>query len=341
MAFELERAYVFGTVDISSVVEYLGCTVVGDSTLINDDYINKHLRIRTTADQIILTRKSGNKKDGIRVEKEYPLDPEAANAIAPETRLRIVKRRYVVFHACKDFKITIDVITSPMQISVLEIESTNGEMPSTAHQIFGKDLVECPLSAWDLFQQKIGICGAPSSGKTEMGKTLSNILNTRLSANAFHVTEYATTFIQKYGVNPGTMDQFLIWHCQKAREQDASSKAGIVVSDCPTFLTYIYMLANSPDKMDKQFRVHLVKLYKRVIEDLDSYSKIVYLRPQPLVENNIRFHTNDQIRDLANRIHCFLKWHNVPHMVADREDADKILQNLFFLNVIPEERWSL
>lgn len=334
MLLERERSYIFSEKNISNILFFLGAETENDSVSIHDQYLNKNLRIITTNTTIVLTHKDGDKASGQRIEKQYPISDDIASILSVDSKLNIVKQRHRIVHNSQDFIITLDAFMSPMKVVILEIESTTDEMPPTARQIFGKDLVECPLSAWDLFRQKIGICGAPSSGKTEMAKTISGLLNTRLEANAFNVVEYATSFIQKYENHPDTMDQFMIWYSQKSREDDAASTANIVISDCPTFLSYIYMLFHKRDKINSQFRIHLSKLYKRVLEDLDSYSRIIYLRPHTSVDNNIRFQTNDQINDLANRIHCFLKWHNVPHMVADRSDVEKIVQSIFFINNI-------
>lgn len=340
MAIELERSYVFAVNEVSNIVQFLDIAVYKPIT-IRDEYLSHDLRIRFTSNKNILTRKTGDKSSGHRIENEHQLGHDIASTLARDTKLSIVKQRYQFYYASNDFKITLDIISEPMKIAILEIESTNDQMPPTANEVFGKNLIECPLSAWDLFKQKIGICGAPSCGKTEMAKTLSGLLNTRLHANSFHVLEYATTFIQKYNRHPNTMDQFMIWYSQKAREEDAMSKANIVISDCPTFLAYIYMLFHNRDNMSDQFRIHLVKLYKRVLEDLEGYSRIIYLRPNNIVSNNIRFQNGDEVRDLANRIHSFIKWHNIPHIVADRGDAYKILKSLFFINDISEERRSI
>lgn len=332
---ELERAYVFSTNNLEKILSFLDAKAYNEPCIIRDTYINEELRIRTTSSQIVLTRKTGCKKDGYRMENEDVVSYDVASILSQDSRLSVVKDRYQIGHTSRDYVVTLDIISEPMTIAILEIESTNNETPPTASELFGIDLIECPLSAWNLFRQKIGICGAPSCGKTETAKTLSGLLNTQFRANAFNVLEYATSFIQKYNRRPDTIDQFMFWYSQKTREEDAMSKANVVISDCPPFLAYIYMLFYNKDKMTTQFRIHLSKLYKRVLEDLENYSHIIYLRPQEIAQNNIRFQNRDETNDLANRIHSFLKWHRIPHMVAGREDECKILKSLFFMNEIP------
>lgn len=347
MAVELERSYVFSPESIPYILDFLSTSVVGNPHNIVDNYLNSSLRIRNIAKQrFILTRKIGDKSSGQRIEEEQTINQRTATILASDSKLQIVKKRYCIFHTSKTFNITLDIFEAPMKIAVLEIESTNGEMPPTASQVFGRDLHECPLATWDFFRQKIGICGAPSSGKTETAKVISHMMNTRLCANSFHVLEYATSFIQKYDRHPNAMDQFMLWYSQWAREENAASKANIVISDCPTFLSYVYMVFNNKEKMDIQFMTHLAKLYKRVLEDVDSYSRIIYLRPKDLVKNNIRFHDTKDIHEIANRIYSFLNWHNIPYIIAEHGDERRIVDSLFFMNktgketIMMTERWK-
>lgn len=341
MTIELERAYVFSCESVPHILNFLGAKMVGIPSKIQDDYLSPDLRMRLITrevdlkyNQATLIRKSGNKSSGQRIEESRNIDPETSNILVSDSKLRVRKTRYNIYHASPNFKITLDVVELPMKIAILEIESTNGQMPPTANDLFGVDLLECPLAAWDLFRQKIGICGAPSSGKTEVAKILSGLLNIKLKANSCYVPEYTTSFIQKYNRHPIAMDQFMLWYSQRAREDNATSRANIVISDCPTFLSYVYMIFHNKNKMDTRFRIQLTKLYKRVLEDVESYGHIIYLRPKNLTENNIRFHSQAEIYEIANRIYAFLKWHNIPHTIAEREDARKILKRIFFMNDI-------
>lgn len=344
MTVELERSYVFPHESTPHILNFLGAQTKGLTLDIQDDYLHPDLRIRSVSrdcpniGRIQLTRKSGDKSSGRRTEETRNIDPETAAILIADRKLRVVKKRYHIKTNGSDFIVTLDIIESPMKLAVLEIESTNGRMPPTTGEVFGVELQECPLATWDFFRQKIGICGAPSSGKTETAKALSHLLNTRLCANSFHVFEYATSFIQKYDRHPDVMDQFMSWYSQFAREENAASKANIVISDCPTFLYYIYMLFHNRGQMDAQFRIHLTKLYKRVLENIEGYSRIVYLRPQHLMENGIRFHSIEEIHDIAERIYTFLQWHSIPHIVAERGDTRRIFGSLFYMNETGKER---
>lgn len=98
------------------------------------------------------------------------------------------------------------------------------------------------------------------------------------------------------------------------------------------------MMFHNKKTMDDQFRIHLAKLYKRVLEDISNYSRIIYLKPRNLTENNIRFHNPNEISAIANRIYSFLQWHNIPHIIAERGDEQRLLSSLFFMNEIRKEQ---
>lgn len=341
MTIELERSYVFPHESVQRIVDFLGIVTLGKPCGIVDNYLNPELRIRCIDEKkFTLTRKTGDKSNGQRIELEQVIDVNAASILIVDSKLRITKTRYSISDLSSDFKIILDIIESPMRIAILEIESTNGQIPPTASEIFDLDLQECPLAAWNFFRQKIGICGAPSSGKTETAKILSHLMNTRFCANSFHVLEYATSFIQKYNRHPDSTDQFMLWYSQRAREVDAASKANIIISDSPTFLSYIYTLFHHRNQMDDQFRIHLTKIYKRVLEDLKNYSRIIYLQPKNLIYNNVRFQNSGEMHEIANRIYSFLRWHNIPHIIAEQGDAHRILDNLLYMNETGKERWE-
>jgi len=336
---ERERAYVLTPDSIPGLLRKLGATTQGVSLDITDHYLSPDLRLRIINHEAkvrYLTRKTGDKAEGQREEKTDQISRQIASVLTPDTQLTVKKVRDILSIDKKGryFSVSLDVVSEPMKLAILEIESVDDSPPPTAKEIFGIDMKECPLGCWDLFKQKIGICGAPSAGKTETARMLSRILNIDFEANSFHVLEYATSFIQKYDRHPDSMDQFLLWHSQREREKDAANKANMVISDSPTFLAYVYMLFNNREKLTPQLRIHLAKLYKRVLEDLDSYSMFVYLPPSPIVSNRIRYQTSEEVEDIAERIFAFLQQHNTIFIVGNREKPEDILHRVFYMNHI-------
>lgn len=229
---------------------------------------------------------------------------------------------------------TLEIFDKPMQIA--RLCSSNPEHVLT----WQRPPEPCLLSEYKYFKRKIGICGTASSGKSETAKRISNILNTKYKANSFHVVEYATTFIQKYGRPPEIMDQFFIWLGQKEREEKAS-KADIVISDCPTFLTYLYSVGMEKSGLSlEKIALFMSKLYKRVLFDLSGYSDIVFLQLKEYHPNNIRYQNYEQAMKIQESITRFLSEHNIIHIPATYDDFEKIFDALFYINKLKNESQS-
>lgn len=329
---EYERSYIFSYDDGEYVISRYSNS--GDCQ-IEDYYFNKCVRARCVDGSIYLTKKDGDKTTG-RVEVEEPISRGAFEILRSSSCHIVKKHRYTLtpdtFGRWKDYKVTMDLVSSPLKIAVLEIESAD-ETPVPAditYQLFARHFRECPLSSWDFFKRKIGICGTSGAGKSETAKWVSHYINTRLNGNAFHVAEYATTFIQKYRRNPTFQDQFFLWYGQKSREQDAST-ADIVISDCPTFLNFIYMQLLNNEVLNDRTAMYFSKIYKRVLSEIKSYSDVIFLQLQDYKYNNVRYQTPEQALDIQNRIDRFLTDHGVPHKKTTYHDK-QIIADLFYIN---------
>ena len=108
------------------------------------------------------------------------------------------------------------------------------------------------------------------------------------------------------------------------------------MSDCPTFLTYIYALVAAKPASDDRTGLHLAKLYKRVLQDLRGYTDMIFLAVQDYQDNNIRFQTPREARAISDRVEGFLRDHNVPYREASFQDGRTLLGELFFLNAVEE-----
>lgn len=337
---EHERSYVMTFEDGHRLLAKLGGSLWEKD--VQDYYYDKNMRLREDSDgNHLLTLKQGNKADGYRFEQEEKISEQASAILKANAKLTVKKHRHMISLPCDStgtppaYQVTMDFIYSPMRLAVLEVEATDEVLypiPSDiSNKLFGVKLKECPLSTWCLFNRKIGICGAPSSGKTETAKWLSHTLNTRFGGNAFHVVEFATSFIQKYKRNPKFHDQFFIWYGQRSREMDART-ANIVISDCPTFLSYIYMVLLNKMKFSEDTAMYLSKVYKRVLFDLTSYTDLIFLNIQNYAENNIRYQTVSEAKEIEDRISRFLSDHNIPHLNATYNDGERLIRDLFYIN---------
>ena len=154
-------------------------------------------------------------------------------------------------------------------------------------------------------------------------------MNVDFGANSFHVVEFATSFIQKYHKNPNFVDQFFVWFGQHEREENAKT-ANIVMSDCPTFLSYIYMLQMQKPEFCVESALSLSKMYKRVLFDLFSYTDLIFIPIVDYKDNNVRYQSKEEALEIERRIRQFLADHHIKHCVAAYDDD--ILSELFYIN---------
>lgn len=352
---EHERSYVFTH---ESAIEFLksqGCPIRAGAVdkeakhdiHIEDSYLGRGMRVReswTDPDNIsyVYTRKTGDKSKGYRFEFEEKISENLAEQLTaePDMVVKKVRRTLHIPRAVSSdeeraYIVTMDFIEAPMKLAVLEIEALSEVVypipADIAYRLFGVALKECPLCAYSLFNRHIGIAGGPSSGKSEMAKILSYTLNTKYNANSFHVTEFATTFIQKYGKNPNFWEEFFIWHGQHEREHSADL-ANIVISDCPTFLTYVYLLHLPKDKFSPDTALVLAKMYKRVLFDVGWYSDLILLELKDYRENAIRYQSFEEALRIQSRVRGFLDDHNIEYSLYDCTKKDEILRDLFYIN---------
>jgi len=282
------------------------------------------------------TRKTGNKADGYRFEFEENITSSLALSVLSDAKLVVRKIRYQLPVDNAGYRVTMDFLSSPMELAILEIEATKEILypipVDIPQKLFGVDLKECPLCAFSFFKRRIGIGGGPSSGKSETAKILSHIINTRYNGNSFHVAEYATTFIQKYKKTPNFWEEFFVWYGQRQREHDADA-ANIVISDCPTFLAYIYLLHLPKEKFSDSTALVLSKIYKRVLSEIPWYSDLIILKMKDYKDNDIRYQSLEEAQVIENRVFGFLKDHNIGHSTYDYTQVEDILRDLFCLNL--------
>lgn len=349
---EHERSYVFTHEGAHEFLKKQGCPRDDPQSCkhIEDYYLGKGMRVRKswseTTDNApvsyVFTRKTGEKSKGYRFEFEEEISETLAEQMTADTVMRVKKIRRIlnIPRAVSSdqeaaYVVTMDFIEEPMRLAILEIEALSEVVypipVDITYKLFGVQLKECPLCAYKLFNRHIGISGGPSSGKSETAKILSHTLNTEHNANAFHVAEFATTFIQKYNKNPNFWEEFFIWHGQHEREHSADS-ANIVISDCPTFLTYIYLLHLPKDAFSDDTALVLAKMYKRVLFDIDWYTDLIFLELKSYRENKVRYQSFEEAIQIQNRIRGFLDDHHIAYTTYDYTKKDEMLRDLFYIN---------
>lgn len=341
MHVEKERSYIFKLEDIYNLTQlfplYSSTSIKTD--VIEDCYLNKNLRLRKKNNAIpVMEYKSNGKKEDGRTEESHEISDNWFNLLKEKSILKVIKKRQILHTEPDDYIITLDIVSEPMRILILEIESLNGNDLPELKDFFPNPepkFITCPLSAWDYFKRKIAICGAPSSGKTSTAQWITNKINTEFGGKAFCPTEYATSFIQKYDRIPNIHDQYMIWECQNTREANVLDKCDMVISDSPTFLSYVYGLLTSKDININDKHILLSKLYKRSLEGLCNYEQIFFLNLLEYKENGIRYNTKGEAIEISEMISNFLRQHGV-YMDAHYtyEYKEQILSSILYLNEI-------
>lgn len=328
---EYERSYIFSIDDLFSIFNnYKSIETKEHQEIdIEDYYFDRNNRIRITDNNSLFTSKIGDKKSGQREEKEFICPSEIVKSLN-NFQLKIKKNRK--YFTVGDYNIVFDFVSYPMKIGILEIESNHNVEENIIKDFFHIEAKSCPLSAFSLFNRKIGICGGPSSGKSETSKILTHKINTEYNGNSFYVNEYATSFIQKYNRRPEFYDQLLILLGQVEREQSASSKSNIMISDSPVFLAYIYTLLLDKPNLLSNSNFYIQSIYEKVLEHSKEYTDVILLKIQNYVDNNIRYQTKDQALMVQGRIATFLTDHNIKFSKYTYNDVNKILDDLFYIN---------
>ena len=343
---EHERSYVFTHAGADAFLDRHGLSPDPTDKLIEDYYLGQGKRVRKSQEHFpsaktapttyVFTRKTGDKSRGYRFEFEEGISDTLGETLLKDAVMVVKKTRKIIPVAGADaYEVTMDFIQEPMRIAVLEIEAKQEiayPIPvDVTQKLFGEELKECPLCSYTMFNRHIGIAGGPSSGKSETAKMLSHILNTQFGGNAFHVAEFATTFIQKYDKAPNFWEEFFVWHGQHERERNAD-KANIVISDCPTFLPYIYLLHLSKETFSPATALVLAKIYKRVLFDIGWYTDLIFLKMRDYKENNVRYQDKHEALEIESRVLGFLEDHNIPYKAYDYTQIDEIMSDLFYIN---------
>lgn len=162
---------------------------------------------------------------------------------------------------------------------------------------------------------KIGIAGAPSSGKTSLSQKLKLHICKHYNKSCYHVTEAATDFILKYDAINCMLDQLVIFLNQYEKEKNANEKSKIIISDAPLFLNYLYAINFNKTISDS---IALSKLYEWTLYDLNSCNIIIFLKLDKFTNNGIRRDDQNEAQIMDKRIEEFLKSHYPNYIHGDK-----------------------
>ena len=148
---------------------------------------------------------------------------------------------------------------------------------------------------------KIGVCGAPSSGKT----SLCNSLRGSISGSRESVMEYARYYIERCGPIESLYEQYLITNKQFEMEKRLNEKYDTIFVDSPAFMGFIYSSLNA-DISNKKHRELLRHIFEIAIEDITTFDRIYFVPFAQLIDDKIRVQNEGDCKKINDAIKSFL-----------------------------------
>jgi len=169
----------------------------------------------------------------------------------------------------------------------------------------------------------ITFIGAPASGKSTLASDVHTELK-KIGKNSIYISEEATDFIAQYGIPNTPIDQITIFYKQTDRERMFIGSKEFIVCDSSGILNYFYFrrLFNNP-LSNKDIAV-INHLQKEILKTLSQWEYIFYVPILELnVDDGIRYHNIDEIRQIDRWIKNYLEIENIPYIDLSNIDIKK------------------
>jgi nicotinamide riboside kinase len=129
--------------------------------------------------------------------------------------------------------------------------------------------------------KRIGIIGAPGSGKTTLARGLSSsFYNVDKINNVELIVEYARRYITKYGIPENIWEQMRIYKKQKEWEDHLPSKVDLMITDSPLHLGWVYILfLKKHDSLKEVMQINDIFSEFNKINFPPRYDILFYLPP--------------------------------------------------------------
>lgn len=162
----------------------------------------------------------------------------------------------------------------------------------------------------------IGICGAPSCGKTVLSRALVNELCMQ-GHNAEYINEYARYYINRCKLFDSPfiktpLHQVNILRGQMDWENAVPPEVQFKITDSPILAHPVYTF-NLVDFDDFSHSEYYHQYYRDMLEHRDRYFPLIYLPCNiDFKTDGTRMQNEDRARQLGEQIKAFLVFHRIP-----------------------------
>lgn len=178
---------------------------------------------------------------------------------------------------------------------------------------------------------KIGICGAPSSGKsTAAAGVFYNCKNKGILVEL--VQEFVREEINRGFELRSVADQFRIFMKQKEREDIVPSTINVLVTDSPIYLSLYYAL-DYARKTGETSDDNILFLLEQVFQERDRYDHVIMLkRTKPYINDGTRKQTADESDNIHNELCMLFDLFGIKYEIIDGDKAVDYIMELIDRN---------
>ncbi len=186
---------------------------------------------------------------------------------------------------------------------------------------------------------KIGVCGAPSAGKSTVSASVFTSCK-KVGIKTELIQEFARIQLNKGWKINSISEQFIINKNQREMEDIVPDAIDVLITDSPAFLTFFYALWNVKSTDDNFI---LSEMYKQFLEDLNRYDKIIFLnRVKPYVKDGTRIQTEEESDEISRQLKTLLDIHKVNYIELNGdEDAVQYIMNYIDIELHPGKQISI
>lgn len=183
--------------------------------------------------------------------------------------------------------------------------------------------------------------GGPCTGKTTITRFVHSELARKGMPTALAM-EFVTDDIKRHGppdLDNQVFEQIRYYMNQCWEEQRAMEEGDIVLTDSPTFFSYIYALFARTNARSERHVLALADLERCFKQDAHRYDRIYLLRREfPYEENGVRFHTLEQAMAVDRLIEKLLTDHGVPFTWLEGTVAERGQKVLADIDLLQKRR---